>query len=215
MSVNVINVTTPGSVVFENNVFTAGVTPIAYGGTNASSFTSAGNAIIAYDGTRLVNFVGPTITADGYIKNSRQPAFFATSSANLTNISGDGTAYTVALSNTLINHSSSFSTITHAFTAPVAGTYSFYAVFNRINKGTSTSEIGYIKCVRPNLGNINFYANSDMTNTIYCLQVSCLVALDAADTVTMVYEALGGAKDISLISVLSSPSTYFQGNYLG
>jgi hypothetical protein len=215
MSVNVINVTTAGSVIFENDVFTGGITPIAYGGTNASSFTSSANGIVVYNGTSLINHVGPQVTSDGYLKNNKQPAFFAQSNVNFSNISGDGSAYTLAFNSTLFNHSSSFNTTTHTFTAPIAGTYSFYVVCDRINKGTSTSEVLYIECTRPTLGDINFHSNSDMTNTSFSLQLSCLVTLDTADTVKAVYYAFGGAKDINLINSTISPSTYFQGNYLG
>ena len=214
MSVNVINVNTVGSVVFENDVFTAGITPIAYGGTNASSYANPANGIVVYNGTSLINYSGPTITSDGYLKNNRQPAFFATSNINLNNISGDATAYTVSLNTASINHSASFNTSTSTFTAPVAGTFYFHGVFHRTNKGTCTSEIGYIECVRPSLGNINFNASSDMLNTIYSLQTTCLVTLDQGDTVTMVYTASGGTKNISLISSTSSLSTYFEGYYI-
>lgn len=210
---NTLNVNAAGAVVFNGTTFAGETLPIAYGGTNATSFTPTG--IVLYDGTSLINYSGPTITSNGYLKNSRQPSFFATSSGNLLNISGNGTLYNVVLDTTLFNHSSSYNTTTHIFTAPIAGTYSFHASFYRTSKGTSTSETGSIAFTRPSLGNISFETHSDMSNSIYTLQISPIVQMDEGDTVTLNYEAFGGTKDISLVSSTTTLTTYFQGWYLG
>lgn len=210
---NTLNVNTSGAVVFNGTTFVGETLPISHGGTNATSFTPTG--IVLYDGTSFINYAGPTITSDGYLKNNRQPSFFTTSTSNLTNISGDGTVYNVDFNSTLINHSSSYNITTNIFTAPIAGTYSFHASFYRTSNGTSSSESGNIELVRPSLGNLTFQTHSDMLNVRYTLQISCIVTMDAGDTATLNYTAFGGTKNISLVSSSTTINTFFQGWFLG
>ena len=100
--------------------------PVGIGsaGTNAGSFTQI-HGIVTYNGTSLVNYAGPQISASGYYTNSSHPAFVAYLSTNPTNVTGDGTNYKIVFNTALNNKSSSYGTGTGTFTAPVAGFYCF------------------------------------------------------------------------------------------
>lgn len=72
-----------------------GVLPIANGGTNASSFTQSGG-ILAYDGTRAVNFSGYTLTSSLLTAaNASTTNFTAGTSPNFFSVfaSGEATGY--------------------------------------------------------------------------------------------------------------------------
>jgi len=81
-----------------------------------------------------------TISAAGYVTMPAQPAFQAYSSGNIT--PGSGLAK-VLFASTAPNISSSFSTATSRFTAPVAGTYSFTGIITYATEG-SANYVGVI-----------------------------------------------------------------------
>lgn len=67
-----------------------------------------------------------TISSSSYVTTPSNPAFVVTN-GTAANVTGNGTGYTILFATAGTNISSSYSTITGLFTAPVAGIYSFTA----------------------------------------------------------------------------------------
>ena len=72
----------------------------------ASTSFGTSSGIVVYNGTTLVNYSGPQISSSGVYTNTSQPAFFAYQNATVTNVTGDGTFYTVIFNSSVyINYS--------------------------------------------------------------------------------------------------------------
>jgi hypothetical protein len=136
--------------------------------------------------------------------NSAQPCFLAYASADLTNISGDGTAYTVLFNTVVFDQASNYTAGTGTFTAPVTGRYFFNCNFN-VNVGvtTTTAMYAFIKCTSrkqlafnlPTRNNVIgfFGVNADIGGNM-----SGIFDMTAGDTCIIEFHADGGAKTTSL-----------------
>lgn len=98
----------------------AAVKTVTLGSTNTTSATSikSGTGNIALNS-------GLTVDSTGRTTNIVQPAFYAYQSTSPTNVTGDGTAYVLALNTATLNQGSYYNTSTFTFTCPVAGFYHF------------------------------------------------------------------------------------------
>ncbi len=148
----------------------------------------------------------------GAVTMSKQPAFQLIRTTNVSNVTGNGTAYTVAFNNEEFDQNADCSTTT--FTAPVTGKYqfSFAIIFVSLSSATdvfvdlSTSNGGY----RWNpAGN-----NPTVTgNTSYpSISGSILADLDASDTAVLEVTVNGVGGDT--VDIYGSPTsgTFFSGH---
>jgi len=172
---------------------------IGSGGTAASSFGTS-NGVVAYNGTALVNYAGPTINSSGYQKSSTQPSFIAyNSAASIANISGDGTAYTVIWNATSLNQSSSLNTSTGIFTAPVAGNYLFTAWITALGISSSMTE-GIVQIFTTaatyTIGRANYAAIRDLQSgsDLVGFSGAIIAAMSSGDTAKVVVTIAGGTK---------------------
>lgn len=114
-----------------------GVASIAGGGTNASSFTQT-NGIVTYNGTSLVNYAGPQISSSGTYTNTTQPMCAVLLSSNQSNVTGDGTGYTILFDDTTLNVGNHYNPSTGVFTFPVTGSYQVNAGVEVTNSSGGT-----------------------------------------------------------------------------
>lgn len=105
---------------------------VAKGGTNATSMAT-NTGIVKFDGTRLVTSSTALIDASNRYTNTSQPMFLAYLNTDVTNATGDGTRYQVVYDTEVSDIGANFSTVTGAFTAPVAGIYKFSHGFTLSN----------------------------------------------------------------------------------
>lgn len=91
---------------------------VANGGTGASTFTS--NALLRGKTTAALSPSTVIVTDAGEMTNPSQPAFLA-SVAAASNVTGDGTVYTLTTAAEIFDQNSDFASNT--FTAPVTGRY--------------------------------------------------------------------------------------------
>lgn len=109
---------------------------------NAANLTD--NAIVRGDGgTTGVQSSTITVTDAGEMVNTSQPAFLTYSNTGVTNVTGDGTLYTVIFDTEVYDQNSDFNLGTSTFTAPVTGRYHFcFSVL--LSGGTSITAGGVL-----------------------------------------------------------------------
>jgi hypothetical protein len=189
-----------------------GTLAIANGGTNATSFTQS-NGIVTYNGTRLVNYAGPQINSSGVHTNTAQPAFLVYQSTSPTNVTGDGTTYTLALNTKTFDQATNFNTGTYTFTAPVTGKYYLFCCVSALSTGT-TQYAAQINIVTT--GN-NYYINYVPPGTAFTAENLLITSgggmfpMTAGDTATFTYTVNGASKTAGIDG---GASTTYAGGYL-
>lgn len=157
---------------------------------------------------------GLAITSGGIMTNTKQPAFFAYSNTSPTNVTGDGTLYTLAMDTELFDTSASFNTGTFTFTAPVTGVYSLslYLTFSPGNSD-SVTDLAFInangvsyQCLR---GGPSFYQYPVTSSITYGMGNSIIVPLSATQTVLFQFQCTGGTKTVDVIG--GQTNTYCSG----
>lgn len=140
------------------------------------------------------------IVSQNQVRRPLQCTFFAQLNANLGNVTGDGTVYTVPCDNVVVDQSSSYNPATGVFTAPVAGNYLFGASINTQGL-TSSMNVYVLKCMTTareyRLVEMGAYSPSSASQT---LQIAgCIFAkMSAGDTAFFTIRVSGGSKVVSL-----------------
>ena len=130
-----------------------------------------------------------------------QPAFFAYNSTLRTNVTGDGTSYTIVFNTDLLDQNADYNNTTGVFTAPVTGFYKFFASVSILDLNAGTDAFSSYKSV----------CGSIRRNVIHDLGVNISTGayLTAADTVSVRLE-IGPASKI--VDVEASLLTSFSGS---
>ena len=159
---------------------------------------------------------GPTILykmlGTGERTIPRQPCFLADISSTISNVTGDGTAYSVIFGNEIFDQNSDYNHTTGVFTAPVSGRYLISAgVLSRAYSGSESKIQGSI--VTSNRSYNIWYTNYVGGSGGY-LQVSGskIVDMDASDTCYIDFIVDGGTKTIDINE--GNASTSFSGALL-
>jgi hypothetical protein len=106
---------------------------------------SASDAFVVAQGTALGTNNVMSVATAGQINYPLQPGFFAYNSATVSNVTGDGTDYTIIFDTELYDVGSNYNNATGTFTAPVTGKYLFTMVLSLTSiAGTHTSAVCFI-----------------------------------------------------------------------
>jgi hypothetical protein len=163
-----------------------------------------------------------TITADvsGRVLKPLQPSFLAYLNVAVTNVTGDGTPYTIAFDTENFDVGNNFTTGAGShFTAPVSGIYAF-----NLNVNFSGLTVAH------NSGTVRLYVNGGAT--IYtggggnphaqsglglmAWNQSIILQLTANDTISPVVVISNGTKVVGIVGTgLGTIPTYFSGYLLG
>ena len=190
---------------------------IKFLGDDASDFNSVAASIgAAVDGSpsnddmpgRLVfsttadGAVAPTermrIDSSGAVTKPTNPAFLAHPSGTLSNVTGDGTAYTVVFATEVFDQGSDATSTT--FTAPVTGRYQINVSLGiaGLTSSTTVVSLNIVASNRTfNVGYANPYACSG-GGTDFTIPGSVIADMDAADTVHISITVANGAKVVDL-----------------
>ena len=140
------------------------------------------------------------IVSQNQVRRPLQCTFFAQLNANLGNVTGDGTVYTVVCDNVVVDQSASYNNTNGVFTAPVTGNYLFGASIN--TQGLTPGMSVYcLKCMTTareyRLVEMGAITPSSASQT---LQIAgCIFArMNANDTAFFTIQVAGGSKVVSL-----------------
>ncbi len=180
----------------------------ADGSVSAPSISHSGDSNTGrYFGTDEINdvtagAVAHKIDSAGRNTYPKQPCFLA--SAGVSNVTGDGTNYTVIFDNEQFDVASNYNPTTGIFTAPIAGKYLFRArVLLSGLLTTHTTQSLQLDVTPSVLHTVIFSSNPFTTNT---LEVSGLVNMAANDTAKVILTISGGTKVVDI-----NATSYFSG----
>jgi len=194
-----------------------GTLPIANGGTNATSFTQS-NGVVTYNGTSLVNYAGPQIDSSGRYTNTSQPLVGAYLSSTVSNVTGDGTAYTVIFDTESFDQGSNYNNSTGVFTAPIAGKYLFcYSLMENGSGSALAYDMSsyFYKNNTTNIGQTIFGVSVENTSLNSSLSGQKIISLSANDTIRIVLNCSLGSKTVSIIGDANGSNTYLSIALLG
>ena len=148
------------------------------------------------------------VSTAGEINYPLQPAFLAYLNTGVTNVTGDGTVYTIIYDTEVYDQNGDFNLATSTFTAPVTGKYKVNLVI-RMQGGTSiSSSVGRIVA-----SNLTYRMSQPIINTPpggTVGHMGLLIDMDAADTFTVTIATTDSGGKIDDVSGLASgePQNY-------
>lgn len=192
---------TAADAVYQSVV--SGVTTWTWGVDNSVTSPTVDPFVIA-QGTALGTNNIMSVATSGEINYPLQSAFLATSSLQ-SNVTGDGTVYTVTYTTEVFDQNNDFDA-TSTFTAPVTGRYllSHNIVWNGLTAAHTTGASTLVTSNR-NYSFAGNYANIRNAGNGCQLNVSILADMDAADTAIIAVVVSGGTKvaNVGAASVFS------------
>jgi len=138
-----------------------------------------------------------------------QPCFRVEIDSDITNVTGDGTAYTVIWDNEAFDIGSNMTTTT--FTAPVDGKYLLYAnlYMSDVAAGNTTGMIQLVAGGTTYTGGT--IGIGKIFSTDFCSRyITEIIDLTASDTVTVVATVSGATKIIDLLGSATTGAVYSQ-----
>ena len=152
----------------------------------------------------------------GSVVKPRQPAFLAHLNTSVTNVTGDGTQYTVLFDTVDFDQASNYAAGTGLFTAPVTGVYSFQTSVN-VNTITAANQTGRIDFIRNGTQLYHGFTIYPGITTIGNWVGAITVKLTAADTFGVTITFSGSTKTNGVSGAASFGGvyvTYFSGSLL-
>lgn len=173
---------------------------------------SASDAFKISIGSSLGTSDAFVMTSAGETTMPLQPAFSAYLSSTASNVTGDGTFYTLACNTEIFDQQSNYNNGTYTFTAPVDGRYLFTMIYY-MGGILVAHTAGYNTIVTSNTtfacnSMSPFMRSSSAGEVAIDTQVFCV--MDSADTVYVQMTVSNGTKVVDVIGS-SAPGTVFQG----
>jgi hypothetical protein len=183
----------------------------SWGIDNSVTSPTADPFVIA-QGTALGTNNAMSISTGGIINYPLQPAFSATNSLALTNVTGDGTIYgPIAFNTTSINVGNCYNTGTYTFTAPVTGSYQFNIKVTLGGLGTlfTLGNLWLVTTARQyeyDFGPLYVQATFNHQGS---LGFSCLADMAEGNTAYVQIYVYGSTKTVSIPAAGSAPTNWF------
>ncbi len=195
--------------LFNNCIGSSNTNAVTGSGTvlyNSNEYTSSSSVINTTTQTAAV-------TRTAVTRSTLQPCVIAYKSADDTNATGDGTAFTVIFDTEVKDQSNSYNNSTGTFTAPYTGSYLFTGSVGLTALGsTTTSKVAVTATSRTLQGNSwNGGAIKSAGNQAdHCF--TCIIDMTAGDTCTIVVTASGTTKTVTVQG--NTVTTTYLGVYL-
>ena len=175
--------------------------------------TTGGTAstLLRSDGTNWVNTSAFKVDSGDIMTNTSQPILVAQVNSTLTDVTGDGTTYTVVFDTIASQQGSNFNTGTGVFTVPVAGYYlvSVSLLLNGLTASFTSADLRIAgsagtyakKLYNPGVG---FIAAS----TQYAVETTKVISIAAAATIFIQIIVSGSTKTIDIVQESFGPYSY-------
>ena len=176
------------------NTLTTGSNVICLGFETEPSSATASNEVVLGNSSITLTRVR------GQVVNSTLPACAATPSGTLSNVTGDGTAYTVVLATELYDRGGNFAANT--FTAPVTGLYQFDTtiVYDALGAAHTAVVVNVVTTsITHPMHLINGAAARDSGNNL-ALSGTITLPMTQGDTATMRTTVSGGTKTVNILA---------------
>lgn len=196
-------------VVSESNVMRLGGGTGAGNGQQNKAFVSGINGAIIGTQVPVAIDTSTDQLAPSNGTNASLPAFLAKVSANVANVTGDGTNYHIIYDTVIFDQASNYNNSTGVFTAPITGKYQINAQVNFVNVNPTLIVRGQSQLVATSRTMTNNYMNLSLVSNAdnqVSFSYSTLLDMSANDTVYVTMYAQGGSKD-----VYAGPEMYFSG----
>jgi len=159
------------------------------------------------------NTLEGTISAAGEWTFPLQPAFSAYISTDPTNVTGNGTAYTLACNTEIFDRNADYNSGTYTFTAPVTGIYLLHSIaqFGNTTAAATLLQMSVIT------SNRIYYTRLDADSAIIgsggaMMHCQAIADMDASDTATFTVQVNG---EVSDVVDMTGANTWVQGWLLG
>ncbi len=142
-----------------------------------------------------------------------RPLFSAFNSVTDTNVTGDGTAFTIICDTEVFDVNSNYDNTTGIFTAPVNGRYLLVAGVDGRDYGAGHT-ISQVNLVTSNRTYTLHYEDGSITSTpgnVLRRNGSVIADMDAADTASVQFTVFGSTLTIDVFGTGGAMQTYFQG----
>lgn len=185
-------------------------TGLVTGSSNNYAIRDAANAINVMTctpgTTAATNFLGRVTAIE-------QPAFSAFVNANVNDVTGDGTAYTVLFNSEIFDQNSNYATGTGIFTAPVTGRYRFNCsiIVLQCDAGHTEGWIDFVSSNRTYTSGETNPSKIFVTGGYVSFVGTVFADMDAADTMKINLTINGGTKTVDLRGDATGILSYFAG----
>lgn len=166
------------------------------------------DALVLSQGSALGTTNTFRMSAAGECTLPLQPSFVATATADLTNVTGDSTAYIVVFATESFDRGSDYDG-TSTFTAPVAGLYYFNTggQFSQLTTSFTAALINFfINSTTSIRGHYFNPAAGFQVSDEYVYNASIVLLLAAADTVEILVTVGGSTKTVDLLGGIATTS---------
>lgn len=153
-----------------------------------------------------------TSTIDGEVTFPATPAFLATLATTVSNVTGDGTLYTVVYDTEIFDQNSDFDGAS-TFTAPVNGIYTFKCgiFLGGLLNTHLFCEMGIVTSNLTFLGNVIDPGNVENPDNEYSSLMTVTALMDAGDTCTTNITISEGTLVVDVLGDVTNAITYFSG----
>jgi hypothetical protein len=178
-------------------------------GSDNSVTSPTADPFVLSQGTTLGTNNVMSVATSGEINYPLQPAFLAYKSSTSTNVTGDGTVYTIICDTEIFDQNSDYNNSTGIFTAPVTGRYEFNLACLTVGGSTLTN----FSTLRLNTSNRLYasYMCIPFAGSLYS-SFSVIADMDANDTAQMDISANDTGGKIVDVYGDSTVTTFFSGN---
>lgn len=192
-------------VLGESNVMRLGTITSVDGNGIINNTYIAGVFGVSVASAQMVVIDSNGHTGSQAIPTSSQVSFSAYLSSPQSNVTGDGTIYTVPFDTALTNIGGGFDTGTGVFTAPITGNYQFNYIITYFNTGASTSFIEAFQGTNFNVRS-NESATANVVTGTLITTGSMIFPMTAGDTMFITAAAFGSTKTVEVYG--AAPTSY-------